>query len=223
MKYKVGDRLKRLKSSHDGMNVGDIGTITEITDFGFKFKEFNRSGGSHTKKSDYWELVSQSLPFKKGDKVKCIRPCVTLKRNITYIVDDCYIANINEIYVKVSEGELKESGGWESNRFELVKNTDNPLSIWSLNNEMFIVATGQIDIERALISLKDGKAYHFPKPDLEAQGYKYIGMFNEVFMETETYNIVEETPREIVITESSHLLSGYDNYINELIEGKKKL
>lgn len=166
MKYKVGDRLKRLKGSHDGMIVGDIGTIIEITDFGLKFKEFNKSGGEHSRNSDYWELITQR-----------------------FIIKD-----------------------------------DTPLSIWSLNNEMFIIASGQKDVERALISLKDGKAYHFPKPDLESQGYKYVGMFNEVFMETETYNIAEEEiPREIEITtESSHLLSGYDNYINELIKGKKK-
>lgn len=56
--YKVGDKVRRVECCFDGMNVGDIGTISHIDlTRGIKIKEYNEGDGFHCPSS--FELIEE--------------------------------------------------------------------------------------------------------------------------------------------------------------------
>lgn len=58
MKFKVGDKVKRINGNHGGMSIGDIGIIIEIeNDGGLRIRKFDTEG---THDNSNFELVSSN-------------------------------------------------------------------------------------------------------------------------------------------------------------------
>lgn len=53
--FKVGDKVRRIEGSYQGMEVGDIGTVVCVDSSCIKIKEFHRGQGRHDK--SMFELV----------------------------------------------------------------------------------------------------------------------------------------------------------------------
>lgn len=226
MKFKIGDKVLRIKDKHNGMNIGDIGTVTIISTIAIELKEYSGSHNienfelveeSNTSSREYWRA---SNTFKYNNRGHGNHSDMTQGKIYTILKglgDDLEESN----YFRDDLQDTRLIRNFEKYIdiifYQNVKKEMKPLSIYKYNDVNYLVIEGTNDSEKAIVSLKDGKSYKISK-DFE---YQYIGMLD--YEENYIFETIkEEIPREIIITnESSHLLSEYDDYIKEKLKGIK--